>query len=149
MALGFVLTLLLVIVFVVACMGVGVYLMMTARRLRPNSGPRCGGCGYNLTGSTTNRCPECGALFIEAGIITESRVQSRARFWIGLLLVLLPMLPIGFSLATALLANRQRAAAARAIAARQQARAISALRSAQNATSASASRPASRPSSSD
>ena len=30
-----------------------------ARRPRPRPG-RCAGCGYDLTGNTSGRCPECG-----------------------------------------------------------------------------------------
>ncbi len=37
---------------------------LVARRGSPkgtrNDGPRCGACGYNLTGLTEPRCPECG-----------------------------------------------------------------------------------------
>lgn len=50
--------------------------------------PRCAACGYNLTGLTSNRCPECGRLFIEAGVIvpgrtTAARPPRRVIMWIA------------------------------------------------------------------
>ncbi len=69
----------------------GVYLLITSRRhRRTGAEPRCGHCGYNLTASETNRCPECGQLFIEAGIVKGSPSRSRARVVGGLALSLLP-----------------------------------------------------------
>lgn len=49
------------------------------RRGAADSIPRCGRCGYNLTGSTGNRCPECGGLFIESGVVVRSRSAVAAR----------------------------------------------------------------------
>ena len=48
----------------------------SVRRQLAQQGPQCGNCGYNLTGSPSNRCPECGQLFIEAGIITEKQATA-------------------------------------------------------------------------
>jgi len=36
---------------------------MSVRREREEFVPRCAKCGYNLTGLTENRCPECGTPF--------------------------------------------------------------------------------------
>ena len=60
----------IIILGAVACVAFGLYLIVTSRR-KVEPGPRCGQCGYNLTGATENRCPECGRPFIEAGIITN------------------------------------------------------------------------------
>lgn len=54
------------------------FLLLLVQRWKIPSGPRCGGCGYNLTGAPSNRCPECGSLFVEAGIMTR-RTQSPRR----------------------------------------------------------------------
>lgn len=48
--------------------------------------PRCGRCGYDLTGAPGNRCAECGALFIEAGVLI-ARPRRRGRWIRGMLLV--------------------------------------------------------------
>jgi len=137
---------LLSLAFVLGCMGVGVYLIVTSRTRQVESGPRCGGCGYNLTGATTNRCPECGALFIDAGVITERAAHPRTRMRIGVLLIALPLLPIGLGL-TASLVGYRRATAAQSVAAQQQASSATTAKFLRNALSASASQPASRPSS--
>lgn len=48
--------------------------------------PACGRCGYNLTGNTSNRCPECGGLFIEVGVVTTGDRSDR-RGWLAPLLI--------------------------------------------------------------
>jgi hypothetical protein len=50
---------------------VAAVLIVIKSRQQTPTGPRCGNCGYNLTGSTMNRCPECGELFVDAGVITQ------------------------------------------------------------------------------
>ncbi|HPF40082.1 MAG TPA: hypothetical protein P5081_04515 [Phycisphaerae bacterium] len=47
--------------------------------------PQCGNCGYDLTSAESNRCPECGRLFIEAGVRVAG-VSSRGRVWRGAVL---------------------------------------------------------------
>jgi hypothetical protein len=93
---------------------------------RASSGPRCGNCGYNLTAATSNRCPECGLLFIEAGVIVPHR-RGRRRVAVyvllGAALVLLPLL----LLTTITLYARARAAAERAAAERARAAAVEAF----------------------
>ncbi len=70
----------------------GVVVLIKARR-REGTDPTCGRCGYNLTGSQSNRCPECGALFIEAGVTMGKRPGS-AR-WLVVSLVVLSILFVG------------------------------------------------------
>ena len=68
---------------------------------RPSRGraPRCGRCGYDVTGLTTFVCPECGADLHEVGIVGRTRpphakhpktVQRRVTWWT--LLVAVPAL---------------------------------------------------------
>ena len=52
------------LLILLTCIGVGIYLIVTSRRAMGGNGPRCGSCGYNLTGAASNHCPECGVLFI-------------------------------------------------------------------------------------
>jgi hypothetical protein len=66
----------------------------------------CQECGYNLTANVSGRCPECGKLFIEAGVVSP-RQSSRPRFWIGIgIALLLAMLPLAFSSLVPVMFNR-------------------------------------------
>lgn len=53
--------------------------------------PRCGHCGYNLTGAPGNRCPECGKLFIDAGVVVRNDLR-RVRWRLVLPLMALALL---------------------------------------------------------
>lgn len=66
-----------------------VVLIKGRRRGREGTDPSCGRCGYNLTGSESNRCPECGTLFIEAGVTLGNTSPKRPRWVLVSLLVLL------------------------------------------------------------
>ncbi len=121
----------------IACVVAGIYLIATSRRT-VGSGPRCGHCQYNLTGSTANRCPECGRLFIEVGVVMQAARTSQVRRWVGIgLLATIPL----FCLGTGSLLRLRSAGSAR------QARAVAvnaaaAQRAAQNqSTTAPASQP--------
>ena len=80
-------SLLVIVAIALVSAGIGIYLIRSARQ-RLGSEPRCGQCGYNLTGSMSDRCPECGLRFIEAGIVKGSPT-SRARLRVGLALIIL------------------------------------------------------------
>ena len=99
------------IILAVLSAGIGLYLIRSARRRRGTE-PRCGHCGYNLTGSLSDRCPECGLRFIEAGVVKGSPA-SRARLWIGVALIMLATLFGGLSV-SAYLARKAAAKRARA-----------------------------------
>ncbi len=124
----------IIILGAVACVAFGLYLIVTSRR-KVEPGPRCGQCGYNLTGATANRCPECGNLFIETGVVMQVARSSRVRLWvgIGLLVGVVPLFCLGTG---ALLTFRQHQAArqaqAAAMQARQQAQRAQAQAAAQN-----------------
>lgn len=109
------------LLIVLTCIGVGIYLIVTSRRAVGGNGPQCGSCGYNLTGSASNRCPECGVLFIEAGVVMQVARSSRVRLWVGvgLLVGVVPLFCLGTG---ALLTFRQPQAARQAQAAAMQAR---------------------------
>ena len=108
----------------IACVVGGIYLIATSRRT-VGPGPRCGHCQYNLTGSMANRCPECGRLFIEAGIVTNPVPSLRARRRIGIVLIVLPLVPATLGPVSSLFYQTQRARmqAERARAMAEQARA--------------------------
>ena len=52
-----------------AAMTIAVSLWARSAIVRGIAGPRCGKCEYDLTASQSNRCPECGSLFIDAGVL--------------------------------------------------------------------------------
>ena len=102
------------IILAVLSAGIGLYLIRSARRRRGTE-PRCGHCGYNLTGSESDRCPECGLRFIEAGVVKGSSA-SRARLWIGIALIMLATLFGGLSGSTYLARTAMERAKAQAMA---------------------------------
>ena len=137
----------------VACVAVGIYLIVTSRReIIP--GPRCRHCDYNLTGSTTNRCPECGRLFFEsfeASVVTNPLARQRKRRRIGIALLVMSLIYISLGLGGFLgdRTHRARMQAARAkgmaagarYLAKQRARAQAAAQSQPTTAPASESRP--------
>ncbi len=99
---------------VLLLLGAVAIVLFKAQR-REGTGPTCGRCGYNLTGSVSNRCPECGALFIEAGVTLGNPSHKRPRWVLVSLLVLsiLFVAVIGFSVSYRA-ASQARSAQARA-----------------------------------
>lgn len=122
------------LLIVLTCIGVGIYLIVTARRALGNGDPRCGSCGYNLTGSASNRCPECGVLFIEAGIVMQAVRTSRVRLWVGvgLLVGVVPLFCLGTG-AVMTLRQVEQARRAEAVAMQARAAAMQAQQQAQRA----------------
>jgi len=45
-------------------------------RQRPGAEPKCGQCGYSVTGLTTMVCPECGSDLREVGIVPPMKSRS-------------------------------------------------------------------------
>lgn len=56
---------------------------------RRGTEPRCRGCNYNLTGNTSERCPECGRVLRPNAIVHGTRRKRPWRIGGGVLLLLL------------------------------------------------------------
>lgn len=86
--------------------------------------PRCGHCQYNLTGIEENRCPECGLLFIEAGVNLKDERRWSTRKVVPFAAFVFVIIFIGFSISYFFMSRaRLQAAVARqqAVATQQQA----------------------------
>ena len=97
----------------------------------PMPTPHCGHCQYNLTGIEDNRCPECGLLFIEAGvkIVGEGSRDRRKQLWLAALFGLFLLAGISVSYALMVRSRMQAATAQQqAAVARQRALAAQQLR---------------------
>ncbi len=113
---------LLFMLFILA-MFVGGNVLIVKSRKRGSDFPTCGGCGYDLTGSTaaTDLCPECGGQFTVVGIISPNSERRSGLLIIGIVLLILPLTCGGlltFALVAPLAAGRR--AAPQAIIAQQQ-----------------------------
>lgn len=107
---------LFLLLVVIAVLASGIYLIVKPRKRRATNEPCCGHCGYNLTGAPSNRCPECGRLFIEAGVIVGSASRSSGRRAVGVVLVIVSLIFLGSGAVSTIFylqAARQRAVAAR------------------------------------
>jgi hypothetical protein len=84
---------LLVIIGVAVPLVAGAVVMILGLRRGPTTA-RCGRCRYDVSASVgggSDRCPECGALFVEAGIIPPRR-RRPALVVIGAAMLLLALL---------------------------------------------------------
>ena len=106
-------------------------------RRREGTDPTCGRCGYNLTKSESNRCPECGTLFIEAGVTLGTPSPMRARLVLVGFVVMLMLFVGGIGLSVSYTAARRaQAQAARANMRAIQAQAVAAQAQQQKSTRA-------------
>ena len=101
------------------CVAIAVIVAVLSRRRAQAAVPRCGNCGYNLTGAPSNRCPECGQLFVEAGVITRQPTASFSRGATVVVVLILVGLTVLAALGTVMMGVRTRAARTRAAAASQ------------------------------
>ena len=83
---------LLFMLFILAMFVGGIVLIVKSRK-RGSEFPTCGGCGYDLTGSTaaTDLCPECGGQFTVVGIISPKSERKTGLLVIGIVLLILPL----------------------------------------------------------
>lgn len=79
-------------------MGSGLVVVIAARS-RSTGFSRCGECNYNLTGFMGNRCPECGCLFTEVGILPPREKWRMSLALLGAFLFIIGLLMLGFWLA--------------------------------------------------
>jgi len=87
--------------------------------------PACGTCRYDLSASvgTTDRCPECGLLFVTAGIVPPHGQRQPALLWMGVALLALSLGCAGTGLFASVLSQRAMQRARAAAAAQQQSQA--------------------------
>ena len=83
---------LLFMLFILAMFVGGIVLIVKSRK-RGSDWPTCGGCGYDLTGSTaaTDLCPECGGQFTVVGIISPKSERRSGLLIVGIVLLILPL----------------------------------------------------------
>lgn len=74
-----------------APMILGSWLLLTARRRIDDGAPHCAKCAYNLTGLTSDRCPECGIVLTADNRCVGDYSEMRwSRFAFGAALLLVP-----------------------------------------------------------
>ncbi len=82
--------LLLFLLLAVLCAmpALGWFLLLNARSLEASGIPYCLRCGYNLTGITSARCPECGGPTTPNSLQTGGRpVLRRRQMILGVMLL--------------------------------------------------------------
>jgi hypothetical protein len=111
-------------------------ILLVKSKPRGRNYPACGRCQYDLSASVgvTARCPECGAAFVEAGIIAPGGKRNATMVAVGLVLLLIPITCGGLLAMTATRAAQRRAVAsqraavaAQAVLVQQQAASMAAL----------------------
>ena len=110
----------------------GVVLIVMSRK-RGKGYPACGQCGYDVSGTlgtTTARCPECGGDFGVVGVLPAATRTNKPALWIGVAMVLVPLLCIGGMMISSYFAMVEARQAQRAAVVQQQA-AIAAAQAAQ------------------
>lgn len=99
---------------------VGVVLLVRGEKRSKDRAPRCGRCRYNLTANESNRCPECGGLFVEVGVTIGASPAKSVGRRVAFAALALILLLLGGSLFVSFVAQRQAASSrARALAAQK------------------------------
>ncbi|MBU0637580.1 MAG: hypothetical protein KKB50_01845 [Planctomycetes bacterium] len=127
---------------VILCVALAVLASAAVRKRAEADAPRCGNCGYNLTGAPSNRCPECGKLFVEAGVITTPLRPGPSPRAIRLMLIVLVGFTVLGVLGMVAAGLRARGIRARAVAAQQAAVARATAAAARAQAEEDAARPA-------
>lgn len=137
-----VMTLLITFLLLVVPAAAGILLIVLSRRGGLGY-PSCGASQYNLSAivGAVDRCPECGALFVEAGIQPPRGKRKPVLLWSGIALLLLPLTCFGFFTYQA----SQSAIRARAMAVQAQQQAAAAAQNAPPPQQASDSEPGATP----
>jgi len=69
-------------------LGGAIALILGLRGRSLPAGPRCRKCEYDLTGLTSERCPECGNVIAETGVVHVRRQRRRGAIVLSVLLLL-------------------------------------------------------------
>ncbi len=93
MAVGFNFGLLILLALLFAGVGAGLVIRGGWPRRRGTE-PRCRACDYNLTGLTSDRCPECGATLTSAAVVHGVRRRRPVMIATGVLLLLLSVVAL-------------------------------------------------------
>jgi len=104
--------LMLVMMFALLPLALGIALLFMSRR-RGRGYPACGQCGYNVSGTLGTgavRCPACGSDFAQVGVLPAVTRPNRGVMWIGIVLLALPVLCVGWGGLMAFVTARERAA---------------------------------------
>lgn len=110
----------------------GIVLIVTSRK-RGKGYPACGQCGYDVSGTlgtTVARCPECGGDFGVVGILPAKSRTNKSALWIGVAMVIVPLLCVGGMMLSSYFAMAEARQAQRAAVVQQQA-ALAAAQAAQ------------------
>lgn len=65
----------LLILLAALVVAVILFIRMLRRPRRRGTTPHCARCEYNLTGLTSDRCPECGTEMIPANIVYGEKIR--------------------------------------------------------------------------
>lgn len=68
---------------------IGIVLIRRSRARRHGDAPHCRRCDYQLTGITSDRCPECGAHLVPDGVVRGQQSPAAALLRIGLIVTFL------------------------------------------------------------
>lgn len=123
---------LMIFLLLILPIAIGIALILTSRRGGLGF-PACGACQYDLSGTvgSSERCPECGALYVKVGILPPHGPKKTIRMWTGIAMLAVPLTCFGLAVIPLISYTNQAAMRARAAAAQAQQAALAAQQQAQ------------------